>query len=372
MNFTKKNIVSDIFKLADIKINGPNPWDLQVLDNRFYSALLSKDSIGLGESYIKGWIDCQNLDEMIFRLCRANIPKIVKSDFRILTSVIVSKLINKQTKSKALENISKHYDLGNKLFESFLDKNMQYTCAYWNGAKNLEEAQINKMDLICKKLSLKPGMTLLDIGCGWGGLAIYAAKKYKVRVLGITISKEQLNYAKSKVGDLPVKFIFCDYRDLNDQFDRIVSVGMFEHVGRKNHRKYMKIVNKCLKPDGRFLLHTITKNYQKTATDPWFEKYIFKNVYNSNLLDIHNAVKNLFVVEDLQNIGFHYYKTCLAWHKNFKSNWQKIKKEYSEQFYRMWTYYLLSGAGGFRAREFHVWQILLSKNGLAEQLKLPR
>ncbi|MDH7528362.1 MAG: cyclopropane fatty acyl phospholipid synthase, partial [Ignavibacteria bacterium] len=247
---------------------------------------------------------------------------------------------------------------------NMLDKRMNYSCAYWKDATNLDEAQENKLELICKKLYLKPGMRVLDIGCGWGAFAKYAAEKYGVEVVGITVSKEQLKLAKELCDGLPVEIRLQDYREVNEKFDRIVSIGMFEHVGYKNYREYFKIAAKNLKDDGIFLLHTIGSNISTKSTDAWTHKYIFPNGMLPSLAQISKTVENLFVIEDVHNFGADYDKTLMAWYNNFKNNWHKLKDKYGERFYRMWEYFLLSCAGAFRARKNQLWQIVLSKKGI--------
>ena len=246
-----------------------------------------------------------------------------------------------------------------------LDKHMIYSCAYWQNAATLDDAQEQKLDLICKKLYLKPGMTLLDIGCGWGGLARYAAQHYGVVVTGITISQEQARYAQERNGGLPITILLKDYRDLTDTFDRVVSVGMFEHVGSKNYTEFMQVVDRCLADDGLFLLHTIGGNSSTESCDPWMNKYIFPNSMLPSMAQISSALENIFVMEDWHNFGPYYDTTLMAWHKNFVDNRESIKQQshYDERFYRMWRYYLLSCAGLFRAREAQLWQLVLSKKG---------
>ena len=241
---------------------------------------------------------------------------------------------------------------------------MNYSCAYWRYAQDLDQAQIDKMDLICRKLHLKPGMKVLEIGCGWGGFAKYAAENYEVNVYGITISKEQEQYAKESCKDLDVSFELKDYRELNTQYDRIVSIGMFEHVGYKNYKQYMEVAHRCLKEDGLFLLHTIGRNSSARATEPWINKYIFPNGMTPSAKQISAASESLFVIEDWHSFGQDYDKTLMAWHENFQNNLSKLKDSYDERFQRMWRYYLLMCAGSFRARRNQLWQLVLTKNGI--------
>jgi len=353
-----------ILSLAGIKINGNDPWDIKVHNEKFYGRVLTQGSLGLGESYIDGWWDCEKLDEFFYRILRSEIENEIKQNLRLLLNVLLAKVFNMQSKKRAFQVGQKHYDLGNELFENMLDKQMVYSCAYWKDSHNLDEAQENKLDLICRKLGLKPGMRVLDIGCGWASFARYAAEKYKAQVIGITVSKEQVEFGKTLCRGLPVEIRLQDYRDINEQFDHIVSLGMIEHVGYKNYRTYMQIAHRCLNDEGLFLLHTIGGNKSVTSTDPWINKYIFRNGMLPSIKQVGAAIEGLFVMEDWHNFSADYDKTLMAWHGNFDRNWPKIKTNYDDRFFRMWKYYLLSCAGSFRARRNQLWQIVLSKKGV--------
>jgi cyclopropane-fatty-acyl-phospholipid synthase len=235
-----------------------------------------------------------------------------------------------------------------------------YSCAYWTSAETLDQAQENKLELICQKLKLLPGQRVLDIGCGWGGFAQYAAEKYKVEVVGITISKQQLQLAKDRCANLPVEIRLQDYRGLNEKFDRIVSIGMFEHVGYKNYADYMQTVRNALNDDGLFLLHTIGGNSSLTTIDPWINTYIFPNAMMPSVAQIGQSIENKFILEDWHNLGSHYDLTLMAWMSRFKHAWSQIREKYDERFYRMWIYYLSICAASFRAKRNNLWQIVLS------------
>jgi len=358
----KKKVVN-LLKYADIKINGKRPWDIQVKNEKIYKRVLSEANMGLGEGYMDGWWTAKSVDKFIFKLVSANLHKRIKKTPSMAALYLRAKFSNKQ-KSRSYHIGDWHYDIGNELYTKMLDKNMQYSCGYWKNAKTLDKSQLDKMDLICKKLKLKKGMTLLDIGCGWGGLAKYAAKKYGVKVLGITVSNEQAKLARENCKGENVRIEVLDYRKLNQKFDRIVSVGMFEHVGPKNYKEYMKVANRCLKDDGIFLLHTIGSNKSNMSGEPWMDKYIFPDGVIPSIKQIAKAAEKLFFIEDIHNFGAYYDKTLMAWHANFKKSWSKIKKNYDERFYRMWEYYLLSCAGSFRARYNQLFQVILTKKGL--------
>ncbi len=360
---TAQQEVSRILSLADIRTDGKRPWDLVVHDERFYKRVLSGGVLALGESYMDGWWDCSALDELSFRAMRANLTRKVPVTFSLAWHYVKAAVFNRQTKRRSLQVGKEHYDRGNDLFTAMLDPFMQYSCGYWKDVDTLDLAQKAKMDLIARKLKLEKGMRVLDIGCGWGGLAKHLASEHGVSVVGVTISKEQAKLAKRMVAGLPVKIRVQDYRDLHETFDRIVSVGMFEHVGRKNYAAYFRTAARCLSDDGLFLLHTIGANKSSVATNPWTDKYIFPNGHLPSPTQIA-AFEKEFVLEDWHSFGQYYDRTLLAWEKSFVAAWDGLKKAYSERFYRMWRFYLLTSAGAFRARKIGLWQLVLSKNGV--------
>jgi cyclopropane-fatty-acyl-phospholipid synthase len=270
-----KRMIQDIFDLADIQVNGNRPWDIQVRNPKFYKRVLAGGSLALGESYMDEWWDCLVLDQFFDKILGARLDQKVRKSKQALWAILKAKMTNVQNRSRAFEVGRRHYDIGCGLFSIMLDKMMNYSCGYWNKAKDLDSAQEAKLDLICRKMGLKPGMKVLDIGCGWGGFAKFAAEKHDVRVVGITVSREQVAFAKKFCQRLPVEIRLQDYRELEEKFDRIISIGMFEHVGYRNYRTYMEVVHRCLKLDGLFLLHTIGGNTSVSSTDPWIDKYIF-------------------------------------------------------------------------------------------------
>lgn len=357
------NSLKNLFKTAGIVINGNNPWDIQVHDPRTYDLILSKWSLGLGESYVDGYWDCGQLDDMLTRMLKTDLNMAVKgrAKLRLLAEIARAKLSNLQSPDRAFQVGERHYDSGNDVFECILDNQMIYSCAYWEFANNLDQAQINKLELICQKLELKKGDRLLDIGCGWGGLAAYAAENYGVSVVGITVSKEQQKFAQERCQHLPVEIKLIDYRKLEGQFNKIVSVGMFEHVGEKNYRKYCQTVNKLLSDDGLFLLHTIGSDIRIARTDPWIDRYIFPNGKIPSATELTDAIEGLFLIEDWHNFGCDYDKTLLEWHKRLEINWPELSKRYSERFYRTWKFYLLGCAAYFRSKQGQLWQVVLSK-----------
>lgn len=358
-----KDVIEDLLAQADIKINGSRPYDIIVHHPELYNRIIQQGSLGLGESYMDGWWDCERLDIFFYKILRAQLDKKVPHNLNNLIRIAIAKVRNFQTKKRAWMVGEEHYDLGNDLFSLMLDPYMQYSCAYWKDAQNLEQAQQDKLALICRKLELKAGMTVLDIGCGWGGLAEYAAKNYQVSVTGITISKEQQKLAQARCKNLDVKILLQDYRDLHDQFDRVVSIGMFEHVGPKNYDTYFKVVKRNLKSDGLFLLHSIGANSTMLNADAWTSKYIFPNGCLPSIENIAQHSSGKFVMEDWHNFGADYDLTLSAWYARFIEIWPQIEANYSPRFKRMFSYYLNACAGAFRARDLQLWQIVFSPEG---------
>jgi cyclopropane-fatty-acyl-phospholipid synthase len=361
--FDLHHVIAEVLEKAQVHINGNHPWDIQVKDPNVLDQALVRGNLGLGEAYMNGEWHAEQLDEFFCRLLRSRGTDDIKP-WKLFIFALGVRLLNRQSMKRSWQVGEVHYDLGNDFYASMLDSRMTYTCGYWEKANTLEEAQEAKLDLICRKLQLKPGMRVLDIGCGWGSFMSYAAQHYGVKCVGVSISKEQVEWARQKYQGLPLEFRLQDYRELNEKFDRIASVGMFEHVGRKNYRTYMEVAHRCMDDDGLFLLHTIGKNLRKSVPDPWIDKYIFPNGDLPSLGQIGDAVDQLFVVEDLHNFGADYDKTLMAWHKNFDAAWPNFSEKLGKRFYRMWTYYLLSCAGAFRARDIQLWQWVLSKKGV--------
>lgn len=358
-----ETVLRELLSSAAIEINGNNPWDLQVHDERFFDRVLRDASLGLGESYMDGWWDCGEIDEFINRALQARLDEKVRNETRYIFQALRARLLNRQSVNKAFEVGIKHYDLGNDLFRAMLDKRLNYACAYWKNAKNLDQAQEAKLDLICRKIGARPGMRILEIGCGWGSFAKYAAEKYGAFIEGVTVSKEQLALAVELCKGLPVELRLQDYREVEGQFDAVISIGMLEHVGYKNYHTYMQVVNRCLKEDGIGLIHTIGNNKSINTAEPFTDKYIFPNGMLPSIAQLGAAVEGLFVIEDLHNIGPHYDPTLMAWHANFENAWPNLKEKYGDRFYRMWRYYLLTSAGGFRSRNQQLWQIVFTRIG---------
>ncbi len=357
------HVIEKLLSMAGIRINGDQPWDIQILDERAYRQILYQGSLGFGNAYMEGYWEAAQPDETVHRLLSADIDEKLHGWARVqlFGEVVRHRLFNLQSEQRAFQVGEQHYDIGNDVFEAMLDSSMSYSCAYWVQADNLEQAQQHKLDMICRKLELKPGERLLEIGCGWGGLARYAASHYGVEVLGITISKEQQKLARERCAGLPVQIELMDYRSLQGQFDKIVSVGMFEHVGPKNYPVYFQKVHDALKDEGLFLLHTIGNYVTSVHTDAWIDNHIFPNGKLPAAQEISRALERRFIIEDWHNFGQDYDRTLMAWWDNFNAAWPQLQDKYGQRFYRMWKYYLMCCAGFFRSRQGQLWQIVLSK-----------
>ena len=372
---TKQQLVAEFLTAAGIKINGTNPWDIKVLNDRFYGRVLSEGSLGLGESYMDGWWEAESLDQLFARVLSLDLQHSIKLSpqkiwllkrlgARWLARHISSSLWNLQSKSRAKMVAKEHYDISSNLYMSFLDPYNQYTCGYFKDTTDLNTAQQQKLDLICRKLQLKSTDRVLDIGCGWGGFAKFAAAKYGCQITGISISGEQVIYAREFTKGLPVDIKQMDYRDLTEKYDKILICGMIEHVGYKNYRTIFEIVHNHLKDDGLFLLHTIGSNQSRKNVEEWMNKYIFPNGMIPSATQLAAAYQGLLVMEDWHNFGQYYDPTLMAWFRNFHTAWPRFQQRYGDRFYRMWKYYLLSCAGAFRARNLQLWQIVFSKKGI--------
>lgn len=353
--------MASLLAKADITVNGPNPWDPQVHNTQLWNRILRQGSLGLGEAYVDGWWDCEQVDEFITRVLSAKLDEKVTGRWVVLKHWLLANLFNRQSEKRAYQVGEQHYDVGNDLYQAMLDPTMAYSCGYWKDTTELHQAQLNKLRIISEKAELKAGESVLEIGCGWGSFAELAAREYGVNVTGITISKEQKKLALERCKGLPVEVELMDYRSMEGQFDKLVSIGMFEHVGPKNYDTYMSTANRLMKDDGIFVLHTIGNDQTTTGCDPWIDKYIFPNGVLPSLNQISEAAEPYFVVEDVHNFGPDYDKTLMAWHENFAAAWPDLKDQYNDRFYRMWSYYLKICAGAFRSRSLQLYQVVLRK-----------
>jgi len=358
---------------ADVRLDGERDWDLQMHDPRLPTRLLAQGSLGLGESYMDGWWDARSLDGLLYRLLDAHLDERVRG-LPALLDGLRAQLFNLQTRSRSFVVGKRHYDLGNDLYAAMLGRPLVYSCGYWRQAQTLDEAQEAKLDLVCRKLGLQPGMRVLDIGCGWGEALRFAAERYGVSGVGVTVSREQAEFARQLCADLPIEIRVQDYRSLTagrEKFDRIFSIGMFEHVGVKNYRRYFEVARACLPDDGLFLLHSIGNNVSQHYTDPWIARYIFPNSMLPSAAQIAKAAEGLFVLEDWHGFGPDYDRTLQAWRANIEAAWQRLP-DYDERFRRMWCFYLAGSMASFRARRIQLWQLVLSPRGIRGGYLAPR
>lgn len=362
-NIQSKSIVQKLFEIAGITCNGNKPYDVVVHNENFYDRVLKEKALGLGESYMDKWWDCHALDEFFNKILRAHLADQVKGNWKQTWHLMKSRIFNLQLGRRAFQVGKQHYDIGNDLYRAMLDKRMVYTCAYWKNTDNLDDAQEAKLDLVCRKINLKPEMKVLDLGCGFGSFAKFAAEKYGASVTGVTVSQKQCELGREMCRGLPVDIRLEDYRNVSGKFDRVISIGILEHIGHKNYRTYMEKVNSTLKDDGIAFIHTIGSNISNFTCNPWTTKYIFPNSMLPSIAQIGKAMEGLFVMEDWHNFGEDYDKTLMAWYNNFEARWPQLSQQYDERFYRMFQFYLLSCAGAFRSRENQLWQIVMTKTG---------
>jgi cyclopropane-fatty-acyl-phospholipid synthase len=360
-----------LLSMAGITVDGDGPTDLRVHDPRTYAQVFAHGTLGFGEAYMDGWWDVTDLPGFFTQVLKSNLDDALTTLDTMLAH-LKARLINVQRGEHAWEVGRRHYDLGNDLFAAMLGKRLVYSCGYWASASTLDEAQEAKLDLICRKLRLQPGQRLLDVGCGWGEALKFAAERYGVSGVGITVSAEQAEYARELCTGLPVEIRLQDYRDLNERFDAIMSVGMFEHVGAKNHRAWFEMAQRCVDPQGLVLLHTIGSNAPVSRPDPWIDRYIFPNSLIPTSSQVTHALEGLFVVEDWHNFGADYDRTLQAWQINFDAAWSTLSARYDERFRRMWHFYLACSAAVFRSRRDQLWQLTLSPQGVPGGVRVPR
>ncbi|MEK7582069.1 MAG: cyclopropane fatty acyl phospholipid synthase [Patescibacteria group bacterium] len=372
-----KQFITNRFKEAGIEINGSRPSDIIVRDERFYTRVLAHGSLGLGEAYMDGWWDSRELEESFNHGLSARLDERIftwRTLFSVLPSILMTLLKDFGSKAQSYNIDAHHYGIGNDLYKAMLDPYMAYTCGYWKNVRNLNDAQKEKFDLICRKIGLARGMSVLDLGCGWGGFLKYAAEQYGINGVGVTITKNQVTLGNEMCKGFPVEIKHMDYRDVEGSFDRVISIGLLEHVGPKYHRTFFEQARKRVKNNGLVLVHTIGGHKSRRYVEPWMNKYIFPGGVVPSLEQISHALQDLFIMEDWHNFGYDYYKTLMAWFENFDRAWPELKKsgKYDDRFYRMWKYYLLSTAGAFKARRLQLWQIVLSPKGVSGGYKSVR
>lgn len=360
---TAKSILQSLLGRAGIELDGGAPWDLRVNNDGFYERVVQGGSLAAGEAYTDGWWEVERLDEFFYRLFMARVDELFSRDFRSQLKQIYARLVNRQTLRRSRRVAEEHYNLGNDLFQRMLGKRLCYTCAYWKDARDLDEADEAKLELVCRKLELERGMSILELGCGWGSFARYAAERYGCSVVGLNIAEEQVRLGRELCRGLPVELRVEDYRTAKGLYDRVVSIGIMEHIGPKNYRAYMEVAARCLKDDGIAFVHTIGQNATTYRCDPWFDKHIFPNGVTPSLRGLGAAMEGLFVAEDCHNIGPHYDPTLMAWHDNLTRRWPELSPKYGDGFYRMMKYYLLTAAATFRSRRSQVYQLVMTKPG---------
>lgn len=346
-----------ILENAGISIGGSEPWSLHVHNDRLWERILSQQQLGFAEAYIEGWWDCESLDTMLSRLLSSDLTAVLKVGPSLAFHILKSNILNFQTRGKSAKNAKFHYNIGNNLYQKMLDAEMVYSCGYWSKAQTLDQAQLDKFELIARKLHLEPGMRVLDIGCGWGGFLRFASENFGVTGVGISPAENQILIANQRKGNLPLTYLQQDYRDAQGEFDRIVSIGMMEHVGPKNYKTFFEKCESLLHADGMMLHHTIASNLSKKFTDQFFDKYIFPGGVLPSLAQIAGSVEKKFIIEDVHNFGPDYDKTLLQWHSRINGSWQDLP-EYDERFKRIWNYYLCSSAAGFRVRKIQLLQVV--------------
>lgn len=374
---SSRSKVEELLAIADVRVDGDRPWDVQVHEPRFFARVLAQGSLGLGESYMDGWWDAPSLDGFLYQLLHAHVDERVHGLGDVLAG-LKARVVNLQSMRRSFAVGRRHYDLGNDLYAAMLGPRLIYSCAYWRDASgmpldDLDAAQEAKLDLVCRKLDLGPGLRVLDIGCGWGEALKFAAERYGVSGVGVTVSREQAEYARRLCEGLPIEIRLQDYREVDERFDRAFSIGMFEHVGVRNYDTYFETARRCLDPrNGLLVLHTIGGNHSVRRTDRWIAKYIFPNSMLPSAEQITQSVEGRFVIEDWHNFGTDYDRTLQAWRDNLDAAWSSLPARYDERFRRMWRFYLSASMATFRSRRSQLWQVVLSPEGVPGGYVAPR
>jgi len=350
------------------------PRGMRIVDPAAIRRFRKHGIMGMGESFMDGQWTADRLDEVMTQVFTAPAPRLSAPAWgRMLAAVADKRVFNRQA-ARIFRIGEEHYDLGNDLFAIMLDKSMTYTSGYWANAATLDEAQEAKLDLLCRKLRLEPGMRVLDIGCGWGNFAHHAASRYGVHVTGITVSKEQAVFAQQRCAELDVDIRVQDYREVDERFDRVVSIEMIEAVGPKNMAPYYQTIDRCLPEGGLFALQAIAGTTLTRDSDRrldqyilWLVKHIFPDGYlprETQMVARHGTALHVL---DWHRFADDYDRTLLAWADNFNAGWPKIAKKYGERFRRRWHFYLFGCAAAFRAQLVHVYQVVYGKGALAQR-----
>lgn len=346
-----------------------------VTDNVTLARIIAQPSLGVGEAYMDGRliIDRGNIHDLVDLASRNTGGRPGVKRPGALGRWWTRMVREHNERQSARRNVAHHYDLSLDLYRTFLDDDLQYSCAVFERpGMTLEEAQAAKKRRLAAKLQLSEGQRVLDIGCGWGAFMGYAAERYAARCVGVTVSTEQVAYVKRRYEGQPVEPLLMDYRDYSGEVDHVVSMGMFEHVGHRNYRAYFRKARSVLKDGGLFLLHTIVSGERSPSIEPWLDRYIFPNGVLPTVGQIGQATEDLFVIEDFENFGAYYDRTLMAWHANFMRRRGAMAAKYGERFCRMWDYYLACCAGGFRSRRISVGQFVLSPHGVPGGWRLER
>jgi cyclopropane-fatty-acyl-phospholipid synthase len=357
-------VIEALLAGADIEIGGSRAQDIQVHDERLFRRVLADGTLGLGEAYMDGWWDCERLDDFFARALSAGIDGKLPFTTDVLWLGLSARLFNRQSQRRSWRVADTHYNLGIDIFEATFDARLTGSCGYWKTATDLDAAQEAKLELVCRKIGLQSGQSVLDIGCGWGAFMGYAAERHGAQCAGVTVSREQVAYGRRRYAGLPIEFRLQDYRDYVGRTDHVVSMGMFEHVGARNYRRYFELARRSMAEGGLFLLHSIIGNARQDRIEPWLDKYIFPAGVLPTVGQIGEACEGLFVIEDFENFGAFYDRTLMAWWTKFQAHRVTIAARHGERLCRMWDYYLCSCAGGFRSRTISVGQWVLSPRGV--------
>ncbi len=358
-----QKFVTDLLLSADIRIDGSRHGDIQVHNEKFYRRVAAGGSLALGEAYMDGWWDCDDLGEFTRKIVKGRLK--VPLDLHAAKIYLMSVIGNLQTPQGSKRVADVHYELPSKMYALFLGPSNQYTSFYYAHTDNDVQAEEARLELICRKLKLNKNDRVLDIGCGWGGFAKYAAQKYGCHVTGVSIAREQIKFARQYAKGLSVQFKIQDYRQLKGSYDKIFSGGMLEHVGYKNYPTYMKKIAELLTDDGIAVIDCIGGNVPGKGPNPWVGKYIFPNSMVPSPSQISSAFEKHLVLEDWHNFRHDYSRTARYWKNEFIKNWGKIQALdqtlFNERFYRMWLYYLSLFEGAFEASHIQQWQLVFVK-----------